>query len=94
MLRREGWGVTWLAFHPGGRWLACSGVADTEGGPVAEVWLWDVASGKGRLVLGGDPREGLTSDLAFDPAGGRLATAHHDGTVKVWDVTQLLGQAR
>jgi WD40 repeat protein len=54
--------------------------------------MWNTASGQGRLVLSPKDLRGRVHDLALSPDGGRLVTAHGDGTVKVWSVQQLLGQ--
>jgi WD40 repeat protein len=48
------------------------------------ILLWDVAAGRplGALPL---QRSGAVRAIAFDPAGGRLASGHEDGTVRFWD---------
>jgi WD40 repeat protein len=56
------------------------------------VWAWATTTGKGQVVLRGGEQEKGTYDLALSPCGTRLATAHGDGTVRVWSVKQLLGQ--
>jgi hypothetical protein len=87
------WGVTWSR---DGRWLTAAHWPQREGlrpGPEpSEVRRWDTATGAGRLLLGPHDLKGWVYDLALSPDGGRLATAHGDGTVRVWSVEQLLGQ--
>jgi WD40 repeat protein len=90
-------GVVWgLVWSPDGRWLISAHWPQQEGprpetGP-AEVRLWDTATGQGRPVLGPKVLGGRVHDLALSPDGGRLVTAHGDGTVQIWSVKQLLGQ--
>jgi WD40 repeat protein len=54
--------------------------------------MWDTATGQGRPVLGPKDLGSYVHDLALSPDGGRLVTAHGDGTVKIWSVKQLLGR--
>ncbi|HKI34805.1 MAG TPA: WD40 repeat domain-containing protein [Gemmataceae bacterium] len=70
-----------LAFAPSGRSLAISG-SDARGKPF--VGVWDVHSGKGKLLPGG-PGHMLTS-LAFSPNGGLLAGGSSAGIVTLWDM--------
>jgi WD40 repeat protein len=65
-----------MAFHPDGRRLARSIGAD--------ILILDMASGLEVLRLRG--HTALVSGMAFNSTGGRLASAGHDGTVKLWDM--------
>jgi WD40 repeat protein/tetratricopeptide (TPR) repeat protein len=49
-----------------------------------EVWLWDVATGKGRTVGLGD--SGPRGATAISPDGETLATASRTGVVQVWEL--------
>jgi WD40 repeat protein len=85
-----------LVWSRDGRWLGSVHwpeiVVLRRGPERAEVRMWDTASGQGHLILGLKDLGGRAYDLAFSPDGTRIATAHTDGTVKVWSVQQLLGQ--
>jgi WD40 repeat protein len=66
-----------------------------------EVSLWQVGQvglGRKEVVFAAPLSEAKGSasvhHLAFSPCGTRLATAHGDGTVKIWSLKQLLGKAR
>jgi WD40 repeat protein len=63
-----------VAFSKDGRRLASAGY-----GPMR---IWDTIRGEEVLVL--DNQEGFRS-LDFSPDGHWLATAHHDGTLNLWD---------
>jgi WD40 repeat protein len=54
--------------------------------------MWDTMTGQGRLVLGPKDLRGRVHDLALSPDGGRLVTAHGDGTARIWLLKELLGQ--
>ena len=69
---------TWafsVAFSPDGRTLA-SGLAD--------VFLWDVATGTQKATLTGHTDN--VQSLAFSPDGRTLASGGSDSTVQLWDV--------
>jgi WD40 repeat protein len=78
-------GVTGIDFSPDGRHLATSGDDGT-------ARIWDATTGQELLVLQGhsgdynsaSPFLGAT-DVAFNPAGSRLATAGDDDTARIWD---------
>ena len=85
------WGPVWrLAWGRDGRRL--TSFHWRIGTEPAEVWLWDTVTGQGRLALGPHQLDSRVHDVALSPDGGRLATAHNDGTVNVWSVKQLLGE--
>lgn len=66
-----------IAFHPGGRTLACSAGMD------GTAQLWDLVTGKARVLTGHD---GGVEVVSFSPDGGTLASGSVDFTVRLWDV--------
>ncbi|MFY0570488.1 WD40 repeat domain-containing serine/threonine protein kinase [Archangium lansingense] len=69
--------ITALTFSGDGRSLAS---ADEKG----EVWLWELASGKGHRL---GSHGAKVWQLAFSPNGKNLASASEDKTVRLWDVS-------
>ncbi len=68
--------VCYAAWSPSGKWLATG-----SGDGTAKVW--DAATGKELLTLGG--RIDVWG-VAWSPDGKRLATAGSNKTAKVWEV--------
>ena len=66
-----------LSFSPDGRRLA------STDGRVVQIWN----AGRGTVLSRLSGRAGTVESVAFDPLGSLLATGHHDGTVRLWDVT-------
>jgi tetratricopeptide (TPR) repeat protein len=56
------------------------------------VRVWDTATGQELLTLQGHTRP--VFGVAFSPDGRRIASASLDGTVKVWDSTELTPERR
>jgi WD40 repeat protein len=70
-----------LALSPDGKLLA---VACGAPGRLGEVRLFDMTNGQLTQVLGATSDEML--DVAFSPAGDRLATAAADGVIRVFEI--------
>ena len=67
-----------LGFSPDGKWLA-GRIAGTN-----DIILWDARTLRRVAAWQGHTRE--INAVAFDRAGGRLASASNDHTVRLWDV--------
>src|SRR5262249_17526517 len=80
--------VNCLVFSADGQGMASSCVSyGWEGqSEVGEVKVWNVATSKEILTLGGPARD-AQGVVAFSPDGRRLATGAKDGSVKIWDAT-------
>ncbi len=73
--------VDQVALDPKGRYVVAA---------IEKLFVWGTA--EGRPLSSFAQQAGSVQALAFDPAGDRLATGHHGGTVLVWDVAT--GQVR
>jgi WD40 repeat protein len=89
-LKSEQQRILSLSYSPNGKLLASAGNRYVQNGPgwLGEASIWDAKTGNSLAKIG-DSTTGIYS-LAFSPDGKHLATAHGDGTVKIWEVAKLL----
>lgn len=78
-LRIVGGAVVSMAYSPDGTILATSSSS--------VVRLWDAATKQPKKTLTG--HKGRVDNFAFSPDGNTIATVSTDGTMILWDVTQL-----
>lgn len=71
-----------LAVDPSGEIVAAAGSAASTGN--FEIYVWSTQTGKLIEVLPG--HEGPISNLAFAPAGDRLASSSWDGSARTWEL--------
>jgi WD40 repeat protein len=71
--------VSGTVFSPDGRRLATASID-------SKARIWDVATGRERVVLRG--HGGSVNSIAFAPDGRRVVTASDDGTARLWDAVR------
>jgi WD40 repeat protein len=69
--------VIWVAYAPGGRWLASAAFDGT-------VRFWDVTGQQAKAIGHVDAMH--VQRFAFSPRGKELATAGSDRTVTIWNL--------
>jgi WD40 repeat protein len=70
-----------LAFSPDGRYLAAGEMGDR-----ASIYVWDLVTGRDRLVLDGS--KGHVVAVAFSPDGAMLTTAAmYEMGIRLWDMS-------
>lgn len=77
----EGQADRWIAavtFSPDGKTIASSGESS--------LWVWDLATGRGRKLCDEAVLSGRGRNVAFAPDGKTVAAAGEDSTVGIWDV--------
>lgn len=74
------WPTNTIRFSPDGRQLASGGGL---AGELGEVRVYDYPSWE--LCWSDESHDDVIYDIAWHPGGDQLATASHDGTIRLWD---------
>jgi len=69
------WTVAW---SPDGRFMAV-------GSTGSDIFFWDMATSQPLAKLGGHTE--ISDQLAWSPAGNRLASVARYGTLQIWDLS-------
>ncbi|HEX2916243.1 MAG TPA: WD40 repeat domain-containing protein [Chloroflexia bacterium] len=72
-------GIFTLDMDPMGELLVCASTAK-------DIRLWEIASGRERVLSQKEPHSAAIRAIAFSPVDRILASGSYDGTVKLWDV--------
>lgn len=78
--------IACLAISPDGNNLAASSVFSRQNKPV-EIRLWDIETGLEKMTLSG--HTGWIFEIEFSSDGKTLASSSNDGTVILWDLTNI-----
>jgi WD40 repeat protein len=94
--RYNSYWVTSVAFSPNGRLLA-SGSCIQRGASglsciVGDIRLWEVASGREVPTLWQSSHVDVVWSVAFSPDGRLLASGSQDHSIKLWDISNLVGR--
>jgi dipeptidyl aminopeptidase/acylaminoacyl peptidase len=85
--------ITSLNWSPDGKYISTAGVYWGDAtGSFACISLWDATTGKMLANLGSGKRGYSGLGTAFSPDGKQFASSHTDGTVRIWNLAQMLGR--